>query len=310
MKKKTKYEYYGFICRANIKTGFVQYLIKKSTFIFDFKYKKPDQDYPFVKFCIDNYASKYIPTIHNTKTCNMYFDVIRKYLGKKKIDTLYKILCVSESVKKKFITLYGNSENVMTLYNYVNINEINKSIKTDSGFKLEGYYLFAGRIDATKHKGIDLLLRGFLNSKAAENNYLVIAGAGKLDEDLRNEIAENPRKNKIIFLGFRSDIYALMSKAKCLLAPSRWEGFSMSHLESLACGTPVVSSRCGGAEEVIHHKENGYLFDVDDLQDFIKAIDYMDSNAKYMREICKISVLKYRMERYLLNIGKILSEKR
>jgi len=304
--KKVKYDYNGFICESNVKTGFVQYLLKKSSFIFDFKYKKPDQNFPFVKYCINNYSYKYIPTIHNTETCNMYFDVIRNYLGKKSNNELFKIICVSEAVKKKFISLYGDSKNLITLHNFVDINKIKESVAIEKGINLEGYYLFAGRLNAVKHKGIDLLLKGFLNSKAAKNNYLVIAGNGKLNETLRNELDESPHKDKVIFLGFRSDIYALMSKAKCLLAPSRWEGFSMSQLESLACGTPVISSRCGGAEELIHHKENGYLFDVEDLESFIEAIDYMDSNAESMRKKCVMSINKFDVNNYLIKMSKIL----
>lgn len=305
--KKVNNDYCGIIYRGNIKSEFVRLQLKKSEFIFDFHYKKTDQEYPFVKYCIDNYSYKYIPTIHNTRTSNMYFNVIRNYLGKKTKDELYKILCVSESVKKKFINLYGNSKNIITLHNFVDIKKIEESVFIDKGIELEGYYLFTGNLNEVQHKGIDLLLKGFLNSKAIETNYLVIAGAGKLNRPLKKKLAKNPLKNKIIFLGFRSDIYALMSKAKCLLSPSRWEGFSMSYLESLACGTPVISSRFSGVEEIIQHKKNGYLFDIGDLKGFIEAIDYMDSNAESMRVSCKMSVSKFGFDNYLPKLNKTLT---
>ncbi|OUM70390.1 glycosyltransferase family 4 protein [Piromyces sp. E2] len=301
------YNYYGLICKCNMKSKFVKNLLNEAAFIFDFHWKYSNRKYPFVKYCIDHYENKYIPTIH-TETCKPYFDVIKKYLDKKPISHLYRILCVSEAVRKNFINIYGDNNNILTIHNPIDIKKIEMSLAAGTDFELEGYYLYAGRLGTPHSKGLDLLLRGFLQSKASENNYLVIAGAGKLNNILLDELESNPRKDRIIFLGFRSDIYALMAKAKCLLAPSRREGFSMSHIESLACGTPVVSSRCGGAEEIIQHKKNGYLFDVEDLEGFIDAINYMDTNAKSMRNTCIKSVQKFSTEKYMKKIGKILSE--
>ncbi|MFL2983043.1 MAG: glycosyltransferase [Candidatus Neomarinimicrobiota bacterium] len=46
----------------------------------------------------------------------------------------------------------------------------------------------------------------------------------------------------------------------CLILPSVEEGIANVVLEAMALGTPVISSNCGGMNEIIRNKENGYLF--------------------------------------------------
>ena len=56
-----------------------------------------------------------------------------------------------------------------------------------------------------------------------------------------------------------------------LLMPSRAEGLPMAALEALAAGVPVAAARVGAMPDVIRDGENGWLFDVGDL-DAIGAV--------------------------------------
>jgi len=58
----------------------------------------------------------------------------------------------------------------------------------------------------------------------------------------------------------------LYRQTDCWLLPSTLEGFGMPGLEAAACGTPIVTTRCGGPEDYVKHGHNGYLMDVDDVQ--------------------------------------------
>src|SRR5258706_9001390 len=51
-------------------------------------------------------------------------------------------------------------------------------------------------------------------------------------------------------------------------------------LESMACGTPVVSWAAGGIAEVVRHLETGYLADYQDVQDLIHGIQLLISDAE------------------------------
>jgi glycogen synthase len=57
-----------------------------------------------------------------------------------------------------------------------------------------------------------------------------------------------------------TEIVALQRKAACAVVPTRgFDNFPYTVLESMACGTPVIVTRCGGAGEIITHNVDGLL---------------------------------------------------
>src|SRR5262249_8624802 len=58
------------------------------------------------------------------------------------------------------------------------------------------------------------------------------------------------------------------------VVPSHQEGLCIAALEAMACGCPVVSTRCGGPEEFVLDNETGFLvgFDPADMADAILRI--------------------------------------
>ncbi|MDX1782343.1 MAG: glycosyltransferase family 4 protein, partial [Thalassovita sp.] len=49
------------------------------------------------------------------------------------------------------------------------------------------------------------------------------------------------------------------------IAPQRWEGFGLTPLEAMACGSPVVATRVGAFEELVQDGKTGVLVDIEDL---------------------------------------------
>ena len=58
-----------------------------------------------------------------------------------------------------------------------------------------------------------------------------------------------------------TDLIALYRQALCLLLSSDEEGFGMVMIEAMACGAPVIATRCGGPEGVISDGVDGFLVD-------------------------------------------------
>ena len=74
------------------------------------------------------------------------------------------------------------------------------------------------------------------------------------------------------------DLQAAIGKCRALLLTSHWvEAFGNVAIEALACGVPVISSRCGGPEEIIVEGEVGYLFDIADVDGAIAALEKLDA---------------------------------
>jgi glycosyltransferase involved in cell wall biosynthesis len=79
--------------------------------------------------------------------------------------------------------------------------------------------------------------------------------------------------DQVVYLG-PLDVQAknkLMGNAKAFLNPIAWEEpFGMVIIESMACGTPVISYNRGAAAELIKHGKNGFL--VKNRKEMVKAI--------------------------------------
>ena len=80
---------------------------------------------------------------------------------------------------------------------------------------------------------------------------------------MQKTLLKNNFSDNITFLGHVSheDLPSYYNMADILTLPSDMEGIPMVILESLACGTPVVSSNVGGIPDIIANGINGIVLD-------------------------------------------------
>jgi len=126
-------------------------------------------------------------------------------------------------------------------------------------YEPENYFIFVGRLVRTK--GILTLLEAMRRIDTTAE--LRVAGAGELEAELRAFAAAHGLSN-VKFLGHldTAQLTRTMQGALFTVQPSEWyENYSMTVIESLACGTPVVGARIGGIPEQIQDGRNGLLFE-------------------------------------------------
>jgi glycosyltransferase involved in cell wall biosynthesis len=91
------------------------------------------------------------------------------------------------------------------------------------------------------------------------NARLVIAGKGPLDEELDALIEELALSEQCRMLGFRDDVPELLSCLDIFVLPSLWEGLSISLLEAMAAGKPIVATDIRGTREVLEDGVDGLV---------------------------------------------------
>ncbi len=106
------------------------------------------------------------------------------------------------------------------------------------------------------------------------------AGAHKLAEELGVS-------DRVVFLGAQESIASLLNCADIALQPSALESFGLSILEALSVGAPVISTRCGGPEEVVVHGECGYLSEIGDVEDMSRNCLRLLKDQKLYNEFSK-----------------------
>ena len=102
------------------------------------------------------------------------------------------------------------------------------------------------------------------NALALRPFTLVLAGHGTDDQEfvsLANNIL-NKSSDKISFLGPRTDIPRLISKANVVILASIYEALPISLIEALRAGKPIVATDVGDVSAIVSHGFNGYLCDV------------------------------------------------
>jgi len=121
-------------------------------------------------------------------------------------------------------------------------------------------------------KGFDVLLKSLAGLGDA---FLWIAGTGPEDAALKALADELGVQERVRFLGWRSDVEALMRAADVVAMPSRSEGLGTVILEAWAAGTPLVAAASEGPSELIADGETGRLVAIDDadaLGDALRSV--------------------------------------
>jgi glycosyltransferase involved in cell wall biosynthesis len=118
---------------------------------------------------------------------------------------------------------------------------------------------FAGRFE--RWKGHDLLLRAAsdLLSRAIDDWCVWLCGGMQRDSErayhteLREYVSRNGLESRVRFLGQRSDVRDLLSAADIFCQPNTApEPFGIVFVEALYAGLPIVSTRMGGAAEIVN----------------------------------------------------------
>jgi glycosyltransferase involved in cell wall biosynthesis len=96
-------------------------------------------------------------------------------------------------------------------------------------------------------------------SKHGRDFRLLIAGEGPLRADLEQRIVEASLGNRVLLLGHRDDVPALIRASDAYVSSSWSEGLGTSVLEALACQKPVVATDAGGVCEMVREGRTGWL---------------------------------------------------
>ncbi len=133
-------------------------------------------------------------------------------------------------------------------------------------------------------KGYDILLRAAALLSGSVRTYrFVIAGQpdkGALYEELLKLRTALGLEEKVLFLGFIDDSAEFLSNLDLFLSSSLSEGLPLSAIQAMATGLPLLATRCGGYEELVTDRKNGWLVDVGNPDVMANAIEILATSPE------------------------------
>ena len=136
--------------------------------------------------------------------------------------------------------------------------------------------------------GYEVIIKA-LAKVADPDIYYAIAGKGPLKEHLRSLAEKLGIGDKVLFLGFRTDVFELYHAADISAFPSRIEGLGLAGVEAMAAGIPLISSNVHGILDYVIDGKTGYALPPEDVEGFAEAIKKLAHDPalrESMRENC------------------------
>jgi len=128
-------------------------------------------------------------------------------------------------------------------------------------------------------KGLDVLIK--LSERLDPDKYqIVLVGTDEnVDKQLPDGIISIHSTHN------QKELAEIYSAADLFVNPTREENYPTVNMESIACGTPVLTFRTGGSPEIVDER-SGYVVDCDDIDDMEREIVRICEEMPYTLDTC------------------------
>ena len=211
-----------------------------------------------------------IYVIHNTLSLSNQFEQVKNSdkLKSKLIDiyTKHPCVCVSHGVKEDFIANIGKVSSITAIHNPIDRVYIQRMAEAFVP-EYQNYIIHVGSFKHAKRH--DVLLKAY--AQTDQTMPLLLLGQGKYKKDMERLAVELDIQDKVVFLGFQDNPFPFIKHAQFKVLTSDWEGFALVIAESLALGTPVISTDCpSGPSELLPENNLMPMNDIDAIANKLK----------------------------------------
>ena len=174
-----------------------------------------------------------------------------------------------------------------------NIQVDRKKVRAGLGIPEDAKVIISvGRL--VEQKGHVFLIKAAPKVLAKEPNaYFLIAGSGRLQNQLQLEIDALGISERFKLLGDRKDIPELLMSSDIFAFPSIFEGQGLILFEAFFSKIPIVASNTGGIPDVIWHENTGLLVNPSDPDDLSESILRLLNNPAFAKKLAERALEKF-----------------
>jgi glycosyltransferase involved in cell wall biosynthesis len=195
-----------------------------------------------------------------------------------------RVIFVSESLRRFFLSsghLHPNRTTVIADGIDVSVFVPRRETSLRQELSIRDGEMLVGAVGNLRPaKAYHVLLRAaaLLRRQSPVYRFVVVGDAeGALYEELLTLRDQLGLGSTVTFTGFKDCVHDVMKNFDCYLSTSSSEGFSLSVVQAMASGVPVVATKSGGPEEIITDGVNGLLVDTDSPEQVAQAIQRLSN---------------------------------
>jgi glycosyltransferase involved in cell wall biosynthesis len=252
-------------------------------------------------------TNKNLKVISHVRGLNRTRSFKRKLLNGIVFRRVSRIIAVSNAVRDDIVrtNLISNPDKVVTIYNGIDVKAFMDSdltreeAQTQLGLPDRDAFVYGtvGRLAETK--GQEVLLKAFARVyEKYPKSWLIITGKGRLESELRTLSAKLNIHERVVFLGYRTDIPEVLKALDVFVFPSIAEGLPGALLEAMATSIPVIASRVGGVPEILNDPSLGIMLSPSSTDELVSAMERLRSMDAIRRNMMGEALRKRVLEEF------------
>lgn len=158
----------------------------------------------------------------------------------------------------------------------------------NSKLEIRNYIIYTGNL--YPHKNIEIILKAL--KLIPDVKLKIICARNYFSQKIEELVDQNHLNTQVEFLGYVADkdFQKIYSHALALVHPSLMEGFSLTGLEAMALGCPVISSDSSCLPEI--YQNSVLYFNPHDHHQLIKQITKLKKSPKLRQQMIKLGYLQ------------------
>ncbi|MFC1523802.1 glycosyltransferase [Thermodesulfobacteriota bacterium] len=220
------------------------------------------------------------------KKVSVFKRFVLKLLQNRLFPRAFAVVGVSKSITEELQQDY-HLNNCYTVHNPVEIflgNDTQLPVAKHPFFESgEPVVIGIGRL--VSGKGFSFLLRAFSVLRKTRKAKLILLGEGEERFNLEVEAKRLGLSEHVSFQGFVDNPFAYLKRSVVYALSSVSESFSLTLVEALSTGMPVVCTDTGGPRDILNDKRLGAIVPFGDVDSFAQALDNSLDSHKYNREM-------------------------
>ena len=204
-----------------------------------------------------------------------------------------------------------NENKIKIIYNGLDFTESSQLPVKELYKRQNGEVIIGNASRFSEEKGHEFLIELAQKLKYQNVNFkLLLAGTGKLEHKYKKLVETLDLSDKVIFMGFVTDMKSFNQNLDIFVLSSHYEGFGFVLIEAMAQEKPVIAFDIGSSAEIIEDNVNGFLIEKFNVKQLAEKVTYLINNKEVREEMGRKGLIRakehFSLEKTVSEVEKLI----